>query len=45
MLIYVGAVLALWLAFNVLFVIWMGSGSRRSSNPDVEDGERGRVAA
>ncbi len=38
MLIYVAAAIAVWIAVNVFFVIWMGGGVRRSSNPSVGSG-------
>lgn len=38
MLFYVAAAIAVWIAFNVLFVIWMGAGVRRSGEPRVGAG-------
>ena len=38
MLIYVAAAIAIWIAVNVFFVIWMGGGVRRSSSRSVGPG-------
>ena len=38
MLIYVAAAIAIWIAVNVFFVIWMGGGVRRSSRGSVGPG-------
>ena len=35
MLIYVAAAITVWIVLNVVFVIWIGGGVRRSSNPSV----------
>lgn len=38
MLMYVAAAIAVWIVINVFFVIWIGGGVRRSSNPSVGAG-------